>query len=53
MKTGVKPPQSSGENRISEARSSDITGMFWLTRVSSLKTNMLASSGKKKGRALG
>ncbi len=42
----AKSPVSSGENRKSTSKSSDITGLFWLIRATSHRTNMLASSGK-------
>jgi len=41
----AKSPVSSGENRESTSKSSDITGLFWLTRAT-VRTNMLESLGK-------
>jgi hypothetical protein len=45
----AKSPVPSGESRESTSKSSDITGLFWLTRVSSPRINMPKSSVEKRG----
>ncbi len=45
----TKSPVPSGESRESTSKSSDITGLFWLTRVSSPRINMPKSSVEKRG----
>jgi hypothetical protein len=45
----AKSPVPSGKSRESTPRFSDMTGLFWLTRISSPRINMPKSSVEKRG----